>query len=152
MKHVKGIEKWAREQALKVPKSTRSDTNAKKVRYGRAKELLRLHMWRISEDCVFWWENFPIEQFINFQNDRIYLTKSTIDNLSVRMATWSNFPSQVMVWAAMIADERSSIIFIESGVKGNATYYGENVLKALLEPWASMQNQGSHHIAICIQK
>ena len=41
-----------------------------------------------------------------------------------------------MVWAAVTADGRSPIIFIEPDVKVNATYYRENVLEAALESWA----------------
>ncbi|XP_053968116.1 uncharacterized protein LOC128869564 [Anastrepha ludens] len=79
--------------------------------------------------------NFPIEQFINTQNDRVYLNERSYENWSLRMATGSNFPSQVMIWAAVTADGRSPIVFIEPGVKVSATYYRENVLEAALEPW-----------------
>lgn len=109
----------------------------KKVRLERAKELLRLAESGQFPNIVFSDEkNFPIEQFVNSQNDRVYLTERSYENLRLRMATRSNFPSQVMVWAAVTADGRSPIVFIESGVKVNATYYRENVLEAALEPWA----------------
>ena len=109
----------------------------KKVRLERAKELLRLHERGEFPNIVFSDEkNFPIEQFINSQNDRVYLTERTYENLSLRTATRSNFPSQVMVWAAVTADGRGPIVFIEPGVKVNATYYRENVLEAALKPWA----------------
>lgn len=109
----------------------------KKVRLERAKELLHLHECGEFPNIVFSDEkNFPIEQFINSQNDRVYLTERTYENLSLRMATRSNFPSQVMVWAAVTADGRSPVVFIEPGVKVNATYYRENILEGALEPWA----------------
>ena len=38
--------------------------------------------------------------------------------------------------AAVHANGRSPIVFIEPGVKVNATYYRESVLEAVVEPWA----------------
>ena len=109
----------------------------KNVRLERAKEMLRLAASGQFPNIAFYDEkNFPIEQFINSQNDRVYLTERTYDNLSLRMATRSNFPSQVMVWAAVHANGRSPIVFIEPGVKVNATYYRESVSEAVVEPWA----------------
>ena len=109
----------------------------KKVRLERAKELLRLHACGEFPNIVFFDEkNFPIEQFINSQNDRVYLTERTYENLSLRTVTRSNFPSQVMVWAAVTADGRCPIVFKVSGINVNATYYRENVVEAALEPWA----------------
>ena len=99
--------------------------------------MLRLHESDEFPNIAFSDEkNVPIEQFTNSQNDRVYLTKRTYENLRLRMATRSNFPPQVMVWAAVTADGRSPIVFIEPGVKVNATYYRENVLEAVLQPWA----------------
>lgn len=109
----------------------------KKVRLDRAKELLRLDERGEFPNIVFSDEkNFPIEQFVNSQNDRVYLTERTYENLSQRLVTRSKFPSQVMVWAAVTADGRSPLVFIEPGVKVNAIYYREKVLEAALEPWA----------------
>ena len=123
-------------KAYKFQKAHDLSPQQKKVRCERAKELLRLHERGEFPNIVFSDEkNFPIEQFINTQNDRVYLTERSYENLSLRMATRSNFPSQVMVWAAVTADGRSPIVFIEPGVKVNATYYRENVLEAALEPW-----------------
>ncbi|XP_039964236.1 uncharacterized protein LOC120777158 [Bactrocera tryoni] len=100
----------------------------KKVRLERAKELLHLHERGEFPNIVFSDEkNFPIEQFINSQNDRVYLTERTYENLSLRMATRSNFPSQVMVWAAVTADGRSPVFSSSLVVK--ATYYRENILE-----------------------
>lgn len=109
----------------------------KKVRLERAKELLHLAESGEIPNIVFSDEkNFPIEQFVNSQNDRVYLTERTYENLSHRLATRKQHPPQVMVWAAVTADGRSPIVFIEPGVKVDATYYREMVLEAALKPWA----------------
>lgn len=109
----------------------------KKVRLQRAKELLRLAESGQFPNIVFSDEKiFPIEQFVNSQNDRVYLKERSHENLSHRMVTRKQHPPQVMVWAAATADGRSPIVFIEPGVKVNATYYREMVLEAALKPWA----------------
>ena len=41
-----------------------------------------------------------------------------------------------MVWAAITADGRSPLVFIDLGVKINAGYYRENMLAGALKPWA----------------
>lgn len=55
-------------------------------------------------------------------NDRGYgyLTEDTHEDLSLRTAIRSNFPSHVMVWATVAADARF--------------FYRENVLEAVLKP------------------
>ena len=41
-----------------------------------------------------------------------------------------------MAWAAVTADGRSLLVFINRGVKIHAENYRENVLKTVLKPWA----------------
>lgn len=74
--------------------------------------------------------NFPIEQFLNKQNDRVYLKERSSESFSQRMVTRNQKPPQVMVWAAVTANGRSPI------VKVNAKYYREKFLEAALKPWA----------------
>ena len=45
-------------------------------------------------------------------------------------------PAMVMVWAAITADGRSSLVFIDRVVKINAEYYRENMPEGALKPWA----------------
>lgn len=107
------------------------------VKLERAKELLRLAESGQIPNIVFSDEIFfPIEQSVNSQNDRVYLTDRSYENMSHRLATRRQHPPQIMVWAAVTADGRSPIVFIEPGVKVNATYYRESVLEAALKPWA----------------
>lgn len=110
----------------------------KKVRLERAKELLRLHESGSLPNLVFSDEApFPIEQYVNSQNDRIYLPERSAENLELRLAGRTQAPAMVMVWAAVTADGRSPLVFIERGVKINAEYYREKVLEGALKPWAT---------------
>ena len=64
-------------------------------------------------------------QLPNNKNYRVYLPK------------WSaQEPPMVIVWAAVTADGRFPPVFIDRGVKVNTEFYRENVLKAVLKPWA----------------
>lgn len=122
---------------LKFQKVQELTDAQKKVRLERAKELLRLHESGQLPNLVFSDEKpFQIEQFVNKQNDRVYLPKRSAENLHLRLATRTQAPPMVMVWAAVTADGRSPLVFIDRGVKINAEYYRENVLKAVLKPWA----------------
>ena len=69
---------------------------------------------------------------MNKQNDRIYLPKRSAENVQLRLATRTEAPPMVMVWTTVTADGCSPLIYIDRGVKTNAEYYRENVLK----PWA----------------
>uniref|UniRef100_A0A6P4F0R8 Uncharacterized protein LOC108045962 n=1 Tax=Drosophila rhopaloa TaxID=1041015 RepID=A0A6P4F0R8_DRORH len=111
----------------KIQKAHDLTSKQRQVRLERAKELLRLAESGQLPNIVFSDKNiFTIEQqFVNSQNDRVNLTDRSCEN-----------PPQIMVWAAVTADGRSPIIFIEPGVKVNAQYYRESILKVALKPWA----------------
>ena len=79
---------------------------------------------------------FVIEQFVNKQNDHVYLPKRSAANLQLRLATRTQALTMVMVWAALTADGRSLLVFIDRGVKVNPEYYRENMLEGALKPWA----------------
>lgn len=125
---------------LKFQKAQDLNDKQKKVRLERAKELLRLAESGRLPNLVFSDEKpFVIEQFVNKQNDRVYLPERSAENLHLRLATRNQAPAMVMVWAAISAEGRSPLVFIDRGVKINAEYYRENVLEAALKPWASKQ-------------
>lgn len=112
----------------------------KKVRLDRSKLLLRRAARGDFPNIVFSDEkNFPMEQYLNKQNDRVWLAERSSENLDHRTVGRNQHPPQVMVWAAVTANGRSPIVFIEPGVKVNATYYREKVLEAALKPWARKQ-------------
>lgn len=51
-------------------------------------------------------------------------------------------PSSVMVWAGVTANGKTPLVFIEKGVKINASYYQKSIIKAVLEPWAKLHFKG----------
>ena len=107
----------------------------KKVRLVRAKELLRLAESGELPNLVFSDEKpFVIQQFVNKQNDRVYLPKRSGENFHLRLATRTQAPAMLMLWAAITADGRSPLVFIDRGVKINEEYYGENMLEVALKP------------------
>lgn len=109
----------------------------KKVRVQKAKELIRLHASGQLPNIVFSDESiFKIEQSFNSQNDRVYLKGKSNENLQLRTVTRKQAPPYVMVWAAVTADGRSPLVFLDRGVKVNATVYREQVLEGALKPWA----------------
>ncbi|XP_033222833.1 uncharacterized protein LOC117176689 [Belonocnema kinseyi] len=124
-------------KTYKIQKAHHLKPKQQQVRLERAKELLRLAESGQFPNIVFSDKKiFPIEQFVNSQNDRVYLTDCPYENLSHRLATRKQHPQQIMVWAAVKADGRSPIVFIEPGVMVNAKYYRESILEVALKPWA----------------
>ncbi|XP_026476402.1 uncharacterized protein LOC113382056 [Ctenocephalides felis] len=108
----------------KIQKAHDLTPKQQQVRLQRAKELLRRAESGKFPNIVFSDEKiFSIAQFVNSQNDRVYLTERSDKNMSHRLATRRQHPPQIMVWAAVTADGRSPIVFIVSGVKENAQYY-----------------------------
>ena len=73
-------------------------------------------------------KSFRNEHFVNEQNNRVYLPKRSDENVHLRLATRTQEPEMVMVWDAVTA------VFTDRGVKINAEYYRQNVLKAVLKP------------------
>uniref|UniRef100_A0A182YQU6 Tc1-like transposase DDE domain-containing protein n=1 Tax=Anopheles stephensi TaxID=30069 RepID=A0A182YQU6_ANOST len=77
----------------------------KKVILTKAKELLRFAESGEWPNLVFSNEKpFVIQQFMNEQNDRVYLLAS-------------QKPAMVMVWASLTVDGRSPLVFIDSEIK-----------------------------------
>lgn len=121
----------------KIQKARDLIPKQQQVRLERAKELLRLAERGQFPNIVFSDEIFfTVDQFVYSKNDRVYLTDRSYENLSHRLATRRQQPPQVMVWAAVTADGRSPIVFIDPGFKVNAQYYRENILEVALKPWA----------------
>lgn len=121
----------------KIQKVHALNIKQKKLRLERARELKRLAANEEFPNIVFSDEQiFTIEQFVNKQNNRVWVRERSNKNFDMRLATGSHYPAQVMVWAAVTADLRSPLVFLEPGVKVNATNYREMVLEAALKPWA----------------
>ena len=98
----------------------------KQVGLERAKELLRLH---------------ESGQLPN------YLPKGSAEYLKLQLATRNPASPMVMVRAAVTADSRSPLVFIDRGVKinaGNKYKYRENVLKTVLKSWTTNISPAHH--------
>lgn len=120
----------------KAQKALELTEKQKHVRLQRAEELLRLAESDQFPNIVFSGvKNFPIDQSGNSQNNHIYLTEYQYKNLKHLLATREQHPAEVMVWAAVTADGRSPIVFVDPDIKSDATYYREDVLVAALKPW-----------------
>lgn len=129
----------------------------KKAWLERAKELLRLAESGQLPNSVFSDEKpFVVQQFVNKQNDRIYLPKRLPENWDLRLATRTQKPAMVMVWATVTVDGRSPHIFIDRGIKINAENYRQTILEGALpwakkhfgrRPWTYQQDSAPSHTA-----
>ena len=123
---------------LKFQKVQEFTDGQKRVRLEQVKELLRLHESAQLPNLAFSDKKpFQIEQLVNKQNDRLYLPKRSVENLHMRMVTRTQTPPMVMVWAAVTANGRSLLVFIDHALKINAKYFWEDVLKIVLKLWAA---------------
>lgn len=112
----------------------------KKVRLDRSRVLKSLAARGELPNIVFSDEKvFTIQQFVNKQNDRVWLRGKSPDNLDQRVATRKQAPASVMVWAAVTEEGRSPLVFIDQGVKINQQLYRRKVLSRGLMPWARNQ-------------
>ena len=98
-------------------------------------------------------------QLLNVQNDRTYARnaykKSTIENKRLYVER-SGFPMSLMVSVAVSKVGKSSIFFVEPGVKVNGAYYREKLLASMIpemdrltgyQPYVFMQGGARSHTA-----
>ena len=112
----------------------------KAVRLQRSKALKTLHASGDLVNLVFSDEKiFNVQEFVNKQNDRVWLKGKSSDNFDNRVAMRKQSPACVMVWAAVTANGRSPLVFIDQGVKVNQQVYQQKVLNDVLIPWARKQ-------------
>ena len=65
-------------------------------------------------------KTFVVQLFVNKQNIRVYLPKRSAENVHLRLATRTHAPAMMMMWAAITADGRSTLVFIDRGIRINA--------------------------------
>lgn len=108
----------------------------KKVRFQRSKLLKARFKNKEDTEVIFSDEKlFTIEQAVNRQNDGVWITAtSTVDPEDFKVQRKQGAES-LMVWAAVSKSSRSPLFFVEKGVKIDAVYYREQVLKNGLLPW-----------------
>lgn len=112
----------------------------KSKRLARSKELIRLLDTGELPNLVFSDEKtFCVEQFLNKQNDRVWLKGRVSDHSDELRVTRRQGADQIMVWAAVSEKGRSPLVFLPMGrnqAKINQQIYQNEVLKTGLIPWA----------------
>lgn len=120
---------------------------SKQKRLERCKNILAGHA---GDEMIFSDEKiFVLEQFHNSQNDRVW--SANIENIPEHKRHVPRFQNavSVMVWAAISTRGKFPLIFIEKGVKINANYYVEEVLKKNVMPNAVKLFQDDYY---CFQQ
>ena len=102
---------------------------SEKKRLERSSALLA---WHGGDEIIFSDEKlFVLEQTFNVQNDRLWSVDiQSIPSEKKNVPRFQN-ASAVMVWAAISKRGKFPLIFIERGVKINANYYLEEILKRM---------------------
>lgn len=78
-------------------------------------------------------KQFDVQQHVNVQNDRIWSRKGEVKS---RVVTRRQGAASLMVWAAVTADGKSPLVFVDKGVKLNQENYRTSILESALLPWA----------------
>lgn len=116
----------------------------KAARYQKCKALLRRFRRGAHLSILFSDEKvFTVGQKFNKQNTRILAKDISAANKNGRMVSKSAHPASVMVWAGVTSNGKTPLVFIDEGVKVNQQNYREQVLEAVVEPWAS-RHFGEH--------
>lgn len=109
----------------------------KAVRLERCRMLLHRHGDLDFSTILFSDEKvFTVEQKFNSQNDRLLVPNISAANSAGRFVSRSSHPAALMVWAGITSDGKTPLIFIPQGVKINKDNYIQQVLEAVVEPWA----------------
>lgn len=134
-------------KAYKIQKVHMLTPKQKKVRLDRAKRLKEMADRGELENLVFSDEKlFTIEQVVNKQNDRVYLTDRCSINRKHLRAYRTQKPASVMVWAGIAKNGRTPLVFVPQGVKIDAKIYQRLVLNKCLKPWADKQFGNSRFV------
>jgi DNA-binding Lrp family transcriptional regulator len=117
----------------------------KTIRLERAKVLLGLATNGVHQRIVFSDEKiFTIEQSFNRQNDRMWLRDVQEEDSEARKVCRTQNPESVMVWAGITGNGKTSLVFIDKGVKVDQVIYRNKILADVLLPW-SKQHFGNNH-------
>ena len=125
-------------RSYKIGRGHLLNDQMKKNRELRAKKMLSLVTDSCLERVLFTDEKiFTVQPIHNSQNDRQLLKRGLKNTFAAKLMTKQHFPKSVMVWAGVCATGKTPLIFIDRNVKINAQVYQQNVLKDVVEPWAS---------------
>lgn len=109
----------------------------RKARLDRSKALLRRYTDNDVDRIVFSDEKlFVIQEHLNAQNDRVYAAAIKDIPEQVRTAQRFQKPGSVMVWGAISSHGTLPLVFVDAGVKVNATYYRDSILEGHLKAGA----------------
>lgn len=112
---------------------------AKEQRLVKAKKLLTFFKQTRAHNVLFTDEKvFTIEVARNSQNHRQLLSPVNKNCQKRRIRTRTLFPKSVMVWGGITASGKTPLVFIQKGVKINAIYYQEEILKKVVLPWSQL--------------
>ena len=78
-------------------------------------------------------KKFDVEQHFNTQNDQVW-SRDGVEGS--RVVTRKQYPTSVMVWAAVTESGKSLLFFVDQGVKLNQQNYRDDILVGALLPWA----------------
>ncbi|XP_066248828.1 uncharacterized protein [Euwallacea similis] len=106
---------------LKLQKSQHLNDQKCKVRLLRCRRLLHKRDAQFHKKVLFSDEKFfSVEQAHNVQNDRVLSSGSSETNKKGRVVLRTQKPSGIMVWAEVLAKGKTSLVFVEDGIKINA--------------------------------
>ena len=100
----------------------------------RSRQLIKQHGGKDLDSMVFSDEKlFGVEERLNSQNDRIYAL--SIEDVPEEKRTVMRFQNEgkIMVWGGVSKAGKFPLVFIESGVRINARYYIDHVLKPVVK-------------------
>jgi transposase len=124
----------------KLQKAQLLTARMKLQRLQKARRLKRLAAAGRHRSVLFTDEKiFTVERLHNHQNDRQLLRKGCSQRSIIAR---SLFPASVMVWAGVTADGKTPLVFVDKGVKINAAFYQEAILRGALDPWARQHFAG----------
>ncbi|UYV61146.1 hypothetical protein LAZ67_1003572 [Cordylochernes scorpioides] len=121
--------------------------SAMKNRLDKAKKLFSMiRVGRLS-DIVWTDENiFTVEVAHNSQNHPQLLPPGNKASRKRRVHTRLKFPKSVMVWAGVISEGKTPLVFIDRNVKIVSHVYQDVILRDCLLPWARQHFAGRNFI------
>ena len=83
---------------------------------------------------------FTVQQAHNHQNDRVLAKTLNSIPANTKKVFRTQKPASVMVWTAISEKGKSSLVFVNSGVKINKELYIKDILEGALIPWCKSLN------------